>query len=146
MKSHPSDCSCVADIAKTAMQLQRAHPERVIYQTSLMSALLSGVYEGETTMADLLQHGDFGLGTFNHLDGEMIAFNRNIFQLRGDGSARRAKPEQKTPFAVMTFSNRPKNTGSTVCIAAMRSIRLSTKCLPAKTPSARCALTGFSVT
>ncbi|MDN5986159.1 MAG: acetolactate decarboxylase, partial [Hafniaceae bacterium] len=48
MKSHPSDCSCVADIAKTAMQLQRAHPERVIYQTSLMSALLSGVYEGET--------------------------------------------------------------------------------------------------
>lgn len=103
MKSHPSDCSCVADIAKTAKQLQRAHPERVIYQTSLMSALLSGVYEGETTMADLLQHGDFGLGTFNHLDGEMIAFNRNIFQLRGDGSARRAKPEQKTPFAVMTF-------------------------------------------
>ena len=78
MKSHPSDCSCVADIAKTAMQLQRAHPERVIYQTSLMSALLSGVYEGETTMADLLQHGDFGLGTFNHLDGEMIAFNRKF--------------------------------------------------------------------
>lgn len=60
-----------------------------------MSALLSGVYEGETTMADLLKHGDFGLGTFNHLDGEMIAFNRNIFQLRGDGSARKAKPEQR---------------------------------------------------
>ena len=117
MKAHHSDCSCVADIAETAKQLYRKHPERVIYQTSLMSELLSGVYEGETTMADLLKHGDFGLGTFNHLDGEMIAFNRNIFQLRGDGSARKAKPEQKTPFAVMT-----------VYIAVMKSIRLSTKC------------------
>jgi len=98
-----SDCSCVADITRSALQLEQKHPERVIYQSSMMSALLSGVYEGNTTMADLLKHGDFGLGTFNHLDGELIAFNSNIFQLRGDGTARRARPEQKTPFAVMTF-------------------------------------------
>jgi len=77
--------------------------ENMIYQTSLMSALLSGVYEGETTMADLLKHGDFGLGTFNELDGEMIAFNSNVYQLRSDGSARAASPQQKTPFAVMTW-------------------------------------------
>ncbi len=76
-----------------------------LYQTSLMSALLSGVYEGETTMAQLREHGDFGLGTFNKLDGELIAFDGNIFQLRGDGTARRASPEQKTPFATMTFFN-----------------------------------------
>lgn len=47
----------------------RAASESVLYQTSLMSALLSGVYEGSTTIADLLKHGDFGLGTFNELDG-----------------------------------------------------------------------------
>ncbi len=64
------------------------HPDSVIYQTSLMSALLSGVYEGETTIADLLAHGDFGLGTFNELDGEMIAFSSQVYQLRADGSAR----------------------------------------------------------
>jgi acetolactate decarboxylase len=56
----------------------------------------------ETTIADLLAHGDFGLGTFNELDGEMIAFSSQVYQLRADGSAR-AKPEQKTPFAVMTW-------------------------------------------
>jgi acetolactate decarboxylase len=105
MKSHSESCSCVADIARTATAFKHQHPDRVLYQSSLMSALLSGVYEGDTTMADLLEHGDFGLGTFNHLDGELIAFNSNIFQLRGDGSARRATPEQKTPFAVMTFFN-----------------------------------------
>lgn len=95
MKNHSDSCSCVADIARTATAFKQQHPDRVLYQSSLMSALLSGVYEGETTMADLLRHGDFGLGTFNHLDGELIAFNSNIFQLRGDGSARRASPEQK---------------------------------------------------
>ncbi|MBU9809816.1 acetolactate decarboxylase [Rahnella sp. C60] len=105
MKSHSESCSCVADIARTATAFKQQHPDRVLYQSSLMSALLSGVYEGDTTMAELLKHGDFGLGTFNRLDGELIAFNSNIFQLRGDGSARRAKPEQKTPFAVMTFFN-----------------------------------------
>jgi acetolactate decarboxylase len=67
-----------------------------------MSALLSGVYEGDT-IADLLAQGDFGLGTFNELDGELIAFSSQVYQLRADGSARAAKPEQKTPFAVMTW-------------------------------------------
>ncbi|MFS7222804.1 acetolactate decarboxylase [Rahnella inusitata] len=105
MKNHSDSCSCVADIARTATAFKQQHPDRVLYQSSLMSALLSGVYEGETTMADLLKHGDFGLGTFNRLDGELIAFNNNIFQLRGDGTARRASPDQKTPFAVMTFFN-----------------------------------------
>lgn len=79
MKSHSESCSCVADIARTATAFKHQHPDRVLYQSSLMSALLSGVYEGDTTMADLLKHGDFGLGTFNHLDGELIAFNSNIF-------------------------------------------------------------------
>ena len=68
-----------------------------------MSALLSGVYEGNTTIADLLTHGDFGLGTFNELDGELIAFSSEVYQLRADGSARKARMEQRTPFAVMTW-------------------------------------------
>ena len=33
----------------------------------------------------------------------MIAFSSQVYQLRADGSARAAKPEQKTPFAVMTW-------------------------------------------
>ena len=60
-------------------------------------------YSSLTAMADLLKHGDFGLGTFNELDGELIAFSSQVYQLRADGSARKAQPEQKTPFAVMTW-------------------------------------------
>lgn len=98
-----TDCSCSEQLTTTVREMQEERPESVIYQTSLMSALLSGVYDGSTTVADLLKKGDFGLGTFNQLDGELIAFNREVYQLRSDGSARAASPDQKSPFAVMTF-------------------------------------------
>ena len=58
-----------------------------------MSALLSGVYEGDTTIADLLAHGDFGLGTFNELDGEMIAFSSRTSCARRQRTRREARAE-----------------------------------------------------
>lgn len=98
-----SGCSCEEQLRKTADQLASQSAEKVIYQTSLMSALLHGVYDGTTTVARLLEKGDFGLGTFNQLDGELVAFDRQVWQLRADGSARPAHPDQQSPFAVMTF-------------------------------------------
>ncbi|SFN54272.1 acetolactate decarboxylase [Izhakiella capsodis] len=98
-----TDCLCEKQLVSTVSDFHRSNPESVIYQTSLMSALLSGVYDGNTTVANLLTRGDFGLGTFNQLDGELIAFDSQVYQLRSDGSASTAKPDQKTPFAVMTF-------------------------------------------
>ena len=74
-----------------------------VYQTSTMGALLDGVYDGDVTIRELLRHGDFGLGTFNGLDGEMLVVDGVCYQLRGDGSARVADPEQRTPFAVVTW-------------------------------------------
>lgn len=72
---HSSACDCEDSLSETVRGFSARHPDSVIYQTSLMSALLSGVYEGNTTIADLLAQGDFGLGTFNELDGELIAFS-----------------------------------------------------------------------
>lgn len=74
-----------------------------LYQTSLMSALMAGLYEGEVTYGEIRKHGDFGLGTFNDLDGEMVGFDGTFYQLRSDGSARSVSADQKTPFAVVTF-------------------------------------------
>jgi acetolactate decarboxylase len=74
-----------------------------VYQTSTMGALLDGVYDGDVTIGELLQHGDFGLGTFNGLDGEMLVLDGVCYQLRGDGSAHPADPDQRTPFAVVTW-------------------------------------------
>jgi acetolactate decarboxylase len=89
--THSSACTCQQSLCETIRGFSAQHPDSVLYQTSLMSALLSGVYEGNTTIADLLTHGDFGLGTFNELDGELIAFSSEVYQLRADGSARKAR-------------------------------------------------------
>jgi acetolactate decarboxylase len=75
-----------------------------VYQTSTMAALLSGLYDGDVTIQQLLSHGDFGLGTFNHLDGEMVVLDGLCYHLRNDGSVQIASPTDKTPFAaVMHF-------------------------------------------
>ena len=74
-----------------------------IFQTSTMAALLDGVYEGNVSIRELLGHGDFGLGTFNSLDGEMLVLDAVCYQLRGDGSAAIANLDELTPFAAVTW-------------------------------------------
>lgn len=83
------------------------HPDerraREIYQTSTMGALVDGVYDSEVTIGELLSHGDFGLGTFNRLDGEMVILDGTCHHLRADGSAQIADPTDLTPFAAVTW-------------------------------------------
>jgi acetolactate decarboxylase len=74
-----------------------------VYQTSTMAALLDGIYDGDVTIAELLSHGDFGLGTFNHLDGEMVVLDGTCYHLRADGSATVASPQDQTPFAAVLW-------------------------------------------
>ena len=46
-----------------------------LFQVSTSTALVQGVYNGVVTIGELKQHGDFGLGTFDGLDGEMLALD-----------------------------------------------------------------------
>lgn len=71
------------------------------YQTSLLSALMRGVYDGKTTIGGLLEHGDLGLGTFNGLDGEMIVLDGKAYRQSGDGSAALALDSDRTPYAAV---------------------------------------------
>jgi acetolactate decarboxylase len=99
-----------ADVVLRWARVMLAHRHgREVYQTSTMGALVQGVYDGNVTIRELLQHGDFGLGTFNCLDGEMLVLDGVCYQLRSDGSATIADPEQETPFAAVTWF-RPDHT------------------------------------
>lgn len=73
-----------------------------LFQTSLMAALLDGIYEDDMTVDELLMHGDFGIGTFNALDGEMVVIDGVAYRLRGDGTASVAPLDAATPYAVVT--------------------------------------------
>lgn len=72
-----------------------------IVQTSVINALMIGRYDGVTPVADLLKRGDFGLGTVDHLDGELIVLDGRAYLARGDGSVADAGA-MSTPFAVVT--------------------------------------------
>jgi acetolactate decarboxylase len=76
---------------------------REVYQSSTMAALLNGIYDGDVSIDRLLEHGDFGLGTFNRLDGEMVVLDGTCYRLRSDGTARVAAPTDLTPFAAVTW-------------------------------------------
>ncbi|MCP4353779.1 MAG: acetolactate decarboxylase [Desulfobacterales bacterium] len=72
-------------------------------QVSTIDALFSGIYDGETAISELKQYGNFGLGTFNALDGEMLLIDGRFYQINTDGKARQADSNIKTPFAAVTF-------------------------------------------
>jgi len=53
-------------------------------------------------IANLREHGDLGLGTFEELDGEMVILDGKFYQVRCDGSVREVRDDVLTPFAVIT--------------------------------------------
>jgi acetolactate decarboxylase len=77
--------------------------KNVLFQVSTFSALMEGVYDGDYKYKNLMQQGDFGLGTFEGLDGEMVALDGNFYQFPASGKLIRVRPEQLTPFAEVIY-------------------------------------------
>jgi len=72
-------------------------------QVSTLDALLVGAYGGQITYGELKRFGDFGLGTFDSLDGEMVAVDGDFYQIRYDGKVYPVSDSMTTPFAAVTF-------------------------------------------
>jgi acetolactate decarboxylase len=77
--------------------------DQTVFQTSTVNALMEGASTGDMTMGELKTHGDFGLGTFDGLDGEMIELDGKVFQVRADGHAHPVEDSARTPFATVSF-------------------------------------------
>ena len=90
-----------------ALRQHRTHtpemPIHEIYQSSTINAVLEGIYDGAMTFGQLKSHGDFGIGTFNALDGEMVGFDGRFWQVVSDGSVRAVADDCRTPFATVLF-------------------------------------------
>ena len=82
---------------------QESTEQDVLYQVSTIDALLAGDFDGEVTYGQVRQHGDFGIGTFNALDGEMLQLDGEVFQIKSDGKAYRVADSTRTPFAAVTY-------------------------------------------
>jgi acetolactate decarboxylase len=73
-----------------------------LYQVSTAGALVEGVYQGAVSVGVVREHGDFGLGTFEDLDGEMIVLDGHVFRVGSDGRVSEVADDRRTPFAVVT--------------------------------------------
>ena len=60
-------------------------PPSHLYVSSPVNALVQGILREDKTLSHILERGDFGLGTFNDLDGEMVVLDGVFYQLRSDG-------------------------------------------------------------
>jgi len=82
-----------------------------VVQVSTIDALLNGVYDGVMDMKTLKQYGDFGIGTFDSLDGEMVVCEGEVYKIRADGKAYGVEDTETTPFASVTFFESDREIG-----------------------------------
>lgn len=70
-----------------------------VTQVCTIDALLAGAYDGTVSCRELRRYGDFGIGTFHRLDGEMVVFEGRVYQVPHTGVVREVGDSLTTPFA-----------------------------------------------
>lgn len=110
--SHPVESEIVVkflfNLIASALALCVASPasaDPALFVYSTIDALLAGAYEGDLTVKELGTKGNFGMGTYNRLDGEMVLLNGVFYHVRADGTVSVADPRTKVPLAfVLPFT------------------------------------------
>ncbi len=103
----------------------------VLFQVSTIDALLDGVYDGALPMAEVLAHGDTGIGTLDGLDGELVILDGLAFVIRPDGRPAPVSGRTTTPFAAVT----PFEADQEAVLGPIRSMAQLTTALDAVLPT-----------
>ena len=72
-----------------------------MYQISTLQALALGYTRAVVTVGQLMKHGEGGLGTFEDVNGEMIAIEGICYRAMEDGTVEEAGDERGVPFAAV---------------------------------------------
>lgn len=81
-----------------------AHSEKAaVNQVSTLDALAQGYFDGMIRVSDIPKYGNFGIGTFDGLDGEMVVIDGKVYQVPVTGVVKLADPKWTTPFMAVTF-------------------------------------------
>jgi acetolactate decarboxylase len=80
--------------------LHEAPSDHVIVQAGTIAGLIDGHYDGDLRLADLLARADLGVGTVQHLDGELVILDGEAWVAHADGTVEAVAPHTKTPFVV----------------------------------------------
>jgi acetolactate decarboxylase len=93
----------ISSVVTAALAQYLEKPIHTVFQVSTSGALVAGVYDREVSVQTILEHGNFGLGTFANLDGEMVVIDGHAYQVHGSGVVLKAAPDAGAPFAVVTW-------------------------------------------
>lgn len=74
----------------------------MVFQYSTINALAEGMYESDLFMEEAASAGEFGIGTLEHLDGELIGLEGRFYQITSKGKINEVGPKEKTPFCIVS--------------------------------------------
>jgi len=74
-----------------------------LFTAGYANAFIGGLYDGFFPYWKLKQHGNFGLGAPDKLDGELLVLNGKIYQTQHTGKTFQVNDKDLTPFAVVNF-------------------------------------------
>ncbi len=97
-----ADKETVDHIVARALSEYLATSLHTLFQVSTSAALVEGIYQGAVRVSRLLQHGDFGLGTFIDLDGEMVVLDGVCYRVSSTGAITPVEGDRLIPYAVVT--------------------------------------------
>jgi acetolactate decarboxylase len=97
-----SDRTSCDHVVSTALSQCLGKPLHTLFQVSTSAALVEGLYQGAVRVSRLLRHGDFGLGTFIDLDGEMVVLEGVCYRVSSDGVVTSVEGDRLVPYAVVT--------------------------------------------
>jgi acetolactate decarboxylase len=89
-------------IVSTALSQYLGKSIHTLFQVSTSAALVEGLYQGAVRVSRLLEHGDFGLGTFIDLNGEMAVLDGLCYQVSSTGAVNIVEGNERIPYAVVT--------------------------------------------
>jgi acetolactate decarboxylase len=92
-------------VMSVALSRYLRKPIHTLFQVSTSAALVEGLYQGAVRVSRLLRHGDFGLGTFIDLDGEMVVLDGTCYQISSSGAVRTVEGDRLIPYALVTRFN-----------------------------------------
>lgn len=73
-----------------------------LFQVSTGNALMEGLYQGAVDFKTLRANGDFGLGSVEHMDGELVAINGGFYRIDPEGKMHEIPNDATTPYAIVT--------------------------------------------
>lgn len=93
---------CASSVAATTPAPAATTPPHSLFEYSTINALVVGLYDGGMTIGQLKRYGDFGIGTINGLNGEVVEMDDQFYQIADSGKVNLLPDSTKTPWMIVT--------------------------------------------